>query len=29
VAPATEAMLDMANIGLGSRVLDVVAGTEE
>ena len=29
VGLATEAMLDMANIGLGSRVLDVAAGTGE
>jgi ubiquinone/menaquinone biosynthesis C-methylase UbiE len=29
VGLATEAMLDMANIGLGSRILDVAAGTGE
>lgn len=26
VGPATEVMLDMARVGLGSRVLDVTAG---
>lgn len=29
LGPATETMLDMANISIGSRVLDVAAGTGE